>query len=207
MLITQWGNTSRLNSFQHGKLAIVLFSILLNAPSWNLGQLSAVKILFQLIPTDLSGWLEQLWESVQRIPWGSYCWLYIIFTCCLSEHRRLVEGRETRQRTVSFLPIQLRAKEREKDIKDLPDSRAGGWQSNCHCVCGEWGRKRQQKLRKIHLPEERDHSDKQLIYIQRRFSAKEGEAMDNKSQKDMSTTYLKPQRIYSGSENQDCRKK
>lgn len=184
MLITQWGNISKLNSFQHGNLAIFLFSILLNAPSWNLGQLPAEKnpisYYTQLIPTDLSGWLEQLWETaVEHLPWGRCCWLYIIFTCYLSENRRLVEGRGTRQRTVSFLPIQLRAKEREKDMKDLPDSRAGGWQSNCHCVYGERGRKRQQKLRKIHLPEERDHSDKQLIYIQLRLSAKEGEATDN----------------------------
>lgn len=29
-------------------------------------------------------------------------------------------------------------------------------------------------MRKNHLPEERDHSDKQLIYIQLRFGAKEG---------------------------------
>lgn len=67
MLITQWGSISKLNSFQHGNLAIFLFSILLNAPSWNLGQLPAEKnpisYYTQLIPTDLSGWLEQLWEK------------------------------------------------------------------------------------------------------------------------------------------------
>lgn len=43
---------------------------------------------------------------------------------------------------------QLRAKEREKDIKGLPDSGAGGWQSNCHCVCDEWGGKKTAKTEK-----------------------------------------------------------
>lgn len=50
------------------------------------------------------------------------------------------------------------------------------------CVMSE-GEKRQQKLRKIHLPEERDHHNKELIYIQLRFSAKQGEATDNKQRR------------------------
>lgn len=192
MLTTQRGNTSQLKSLQHGKLANVLFSTLLNPLSWNLGNYQLKNPTKKKKKTTYKTQVDShcpirlAWtavrKSIQRIPWGRYCWLYITFTCCLSEQRRAVEGGKTRQRTVSFLPTQLRAKEREMYIKGLPDSRAGGQQSNCHCVSGEWGRKNQQKLRKIHLPEERDYSDKQSIYIQLRFSAKEREAMemDNK---------------------------
>lgn len=80
------------------------------------------------------------------------------------------------------MPTQLKAKEREKDFKASQTvEQEDGKIVVTVCVVSEG--EKDSKTRKIHLPEEREHSDKQLIYIQLRFSAKEGEAMDNKHRK------------------------
>lgn len=96
MRIPQWGNTSKVKSLHHGKLAIVLFSILLNTPSWNSGQLPAEKRPTshypQLIPIAPSGWLEQVQEKAFKGFFESP-----LCAVCQSTGDLLKEGRQDRE--------------------------------------------------------------------------------------------------------------
>lgn len=106
MLTTQRGNTSQLKSLQHGKLANVLFSTLLNPLSWNLGnyQLKNPTKKTQptkpkLIPTAPSGWLEQLWEKAFKgfLEGGTAGFISPLPAVFQSRGELLKEGRQDRE--------------------------------------------------------------------------------------------------------------